>query len=350
MIMNRPMLSFDSVRYWLLMLPLLLFPACEKVLIRADKDTNPVSVFDEIWKFADTHYSFFEYKGIDWNQVYNHYRPQVSNDMGEVALFDLCARMLNELRDGHVNLISSFDRSRYSDFYLESPENFSYALLERQYFKDRHRQIGPLQFVMIDNIAYVYYHSFASTISQGNMDLLIANLKDRDGLIIDVRNNGGGSTQNAKMFASRFTDEKRLLGYNHIKTGPGHEDFRQEGVYIEPHDGSRYNGPVVVLTNRKSYSATTYFAQYMRTLPNVTLIGDTTGGGGGMPAFRDLPNGWLVRVSCSRFYAPDGFNIESGIPPDISVNLRPQSISDGYDDILERAMAYIRNKHRNDIW
>lgn len=331
------------------MLSLLLFPACEKALMTADKETDPVSMFDEVWKFADTHYSFFAYKDIDWNEVYDRYRPLVDDDMGEVPLFDLCADMLNELRDGHVNLISSFDRSRYSEFYLNSPENFSYALLERHYFRDGHRQIGPLQFLVIDNIVYVYYHSFASSISEGNMDLLMANLQDKDGLIIDVRNNGGGSTENARKFASRFTDERRLLGFNYIKTGPGHEDFRQEEVHIEPHKGSRYNGPVVLLTNRKSYSATTYFAQYMRSLPDVTLIGDTTGGGGGMPAFRDLPNGWLLRVSSSRFYGPDGFNIESGIPPDINVNMAPQALSDGYDDILERALAYIRNKNRNDL-
>lgn len=327
-----------------LLLAVLIWPmqACETVFMAPDLDTDPVSVFDEIWHFAHTHYSFFEYKQIDWNEVYTRYRPQVQPDMDAVALFDVCAAMLNELRDGHVNLVSSFDRSRYSGFFMNSPENFSYSLLLRHYFQDRQRHIGPLQYMVFDNVAYVYYSSFANPISKGNMDLLISSIQDKDGLILDVRNNGGGSTENARMFTERFTNEKVWVGTNYIKTGPGYEDFRPEEVFIKPHEGQRFTGDVVLLTNRKSYSATTYFTQFMSVLPNVTLVGDTTGGGGGMPAFRDLPNGWLVRVSSSRFFSPQGFNIESGIPPDVLVYLDPQAAQRGRDDILEAALDMLR--------
>jgi C-terminal processing protease CtpA/Prc len=81
----------------------------------------------------------------------------------------------------------------------------------------------------------------------------------------------------------------------------------------------------------------------MNALPNVTFIGDTTGGGGGMPAFWDLPNGWLLRVSSSKFYSPSRVNIESGIPPHIQVNMSVESMVEGRDDILERALEYLRN-------
>ncbi|HHN48591.1 MAG TPA: hypothetical protein ENN08_06655 [Bacteroidales bacterium] len=177
------------------------------------------------------------------------------------------------------------------------------------------------------------------------MDLIIANLSGKRGIIIDVRNNGGDNPDNARKMASRFTNEKRLAGTNKIISGPVHEDFRIEDVYIEPYDGKRFDGKVVVLTNRKSYSATTYFAQYMRVLNNVPFVGDTTGGGGGLPAFRDLANGWLLRVSSTRFYDPYGMNIESGIPPHIQLNINEtEAFATGKDPIIEKAIELIREE------
>lgn len=317
--------------------------SCEKVLIKPDASDDPVSVFEEVWSFTEKHYSFFEYKNVDWHSIYNHYKPYVRDEMSPVELFDLCADMLYELKDGHVNLTSSFDRSRYWEWYLDSPDNFSYSLIERNYFRGNQRYVGPFRLLDMGDVTYIYYSSFANPITDNSLNILISNLKNKKGLIIDVRNNGGGSTVNAKKITSRFTGEKRLVGYNHVKTGPGYNDFRRHPVYIEPYDGERFTGDVIVLTNRRSYSATTYFTQYMNALPNVTFVGDTTGGGGGMPAFHDLPNGWLLRVSSSRFYSPDGINIESGIPPHISVDMSAESMAEGKDDILEKAIEILRS-------
>ncbi len=316
--------------------------SCEKIFMEPDAKSDPESIFEEIWTFADRHYSFFEYKDVDWDEVYLRYRPEVHQDMGDIELFDLCADMLYELKDGHVNLLSSFDRSRNWEWYLNSPENFYYSIIERHYFDGRQRYIGPLQYLNIGDIVYVYYGSFANTISKSDLDILISNLKGKKGLIFDVRNNGGGDPENARKLAGRFTNSTSYAGDNWIKTGPGHDDFRTQRVNIEPYDGERYTGKVVLLTNRKSYSATTYFAQYMRALNNVTLVGDTTGGGGGLPAFRDLPNGWLLRVSSSRFYAHDGLNIESGIPPDIQIDINEEeAFAHGVDSIIEKAIEVI---------
>ena len=323
-----------------------LFPSCEKLFMEEEAGDDPVTVFDEIWTFADRHYSFFEEKGVDWDAIYEEYHTKVRPDMGQVELFDLCAAMLYELRDGHVNLLSSFDRSRYWEWFLESPENFYYSIVQRHYMKDRQRYIGPLQFVRLEeDIYYVYYSSFANAISESNLNMLINTLNSaggRPGLIFDVRNNGGGSPDNARDIAARFTGEQRFAGTNYIKNGPGHEDFIAEEVYINPHEGPRFDGDVVVLTNRRSYSATTYFAQYMKILPNVTLVGDTTGGGGGIPAFRDLPNGWMLRLSSSRFLDPDGNSIESGVKPHVSLDLSPESLREGRDDIIEKAIEILR--------
>ncbi len=329
----------------------MVFVSCEKVFMDEDASADPESIFEEVWTFTDRHYSFFEEKGIDWDSLYAYFRPMVHPDMNPVELFDLCADMLYELRDGHVNLLSSFDRSRNWEWFLNSPENFYYSVIEREYLQGRQRYFGPLTVATIgpqNNILYVYYGSFGNLIGDGNLDNVVGILNNMDnaaGLIFDVRNNGGGSPGNGRKIVSRFTDERVFAGTNFIKTGPGHNDFRPEEVFIEPHDGMRYTGNVIVLTNRKSYSATTYFAQYMKVLDNVTLVGDTTGGGGGIPAFLDVSNGWLLRVSSSRFYSPEGQSIEPGVPPDVyaEISITGDSLYLRRDDIIEKGMELLLN-------
>ena len=68
-------------------LPLLV--ACEKIFMDDDPGKDPVTVFEEIWTFTDRHYSFFEEKDIDWDAIYDQFRPQVSPEMSPVELFDL---------------------------------------------------------------------------------------------------------------------------------------------------------------------------------------------------------------------------------------------------------------------
>ena len=74
---------------------------------------DPYGNFDALWTIMDEHYSFFEEKGVDWNEVGRRYRAKLTKDMTSQELFELCGDMLKELRDGHTNLIASHDVSRY---------------------------------------------------------------------------------------------------------------------------------------------------------------------------------------------------------------------------------------------
>ena len=85
-----------------------LFTSCEKAIMPSSASADPAAVFDNLWQTIDRGYSFFEYKNIDWNAVYQTYRPQVTNDMTDRELFAVCADMLRILKDGHVNLRAGF--------------------------------------------------------------------------------------------------------------------------------------------------------------------------------------------------------------------------------------------------
>ena len=82
--------------------------SCERAFMEADEPANPVNVFDYLWNKVDQQYAFFDVKGVDWDSVYEVYRPKVSDgDMHIDSLFQVCAAMLNTLQDGHTNLIST---------------------------------------------------------------------------------------------------------------------------------------------------------------------------------------------------------------------------------------------------
>jgi C-terminal processing protease CtpA/Prc len=162
------------------------------------------------------------------------------------------------------------------------------------------------------------------------------------GLIIDIRNNGGGSLGYADRLASRFVSERMLAGYIYHKVGAGHDDFSARyPVYIEPSAGVHWDGRVCILTNRHSYSASNDFVSKMCQLPLVTIIGDRTGGGGGLPVNAELPNGWTVRYSSSPLLNALGEHIESGIDPDIWSSMLSADVSQNLDTIIECAIALL---------
>ena len=165
-----------------------------------------------------------------------------------------------------------------------------------------------------------------------------------DGLIIDVRDNGGGQLSTVQQLASRFTTEDFTSGYIRHKTGPGHNDFSDfYPITQETAESNRihFAKPVAILTNRKCYSATNDFVSVMSNLPQVCIIGDCTGGGSGLPFSSELPNGWVIRFSASPIYNTQKKHTEFGIEPDIHVELTQEDISNGFDTIIERAKKWI---------
>ena len=317
----------------------MLMVACVDTEERPD---TPTGNFEALWHIIDEHYCFFDYKqhvyGLDWQEVYNKYKVRVNDNMSETQLFEVLCDMLGELRDGHVNLISSMDYGRYWAWHEAYPQNYS-DTLERRYLGTDYRIAGGMSYrILDDNIGYIRYESFTNGVGEGNMDDCFSNLALCRGLIIDVRNNGGGELTTAERLAARFVQEKTLVSYMQHKTGTGHSDFSQlEARYLEPSSNLRWHKGVCVLTNRSVFSAANDFAVMMHALPNVKLVGDHTGGGSGMPMSSSLPNGWSVRYSACPIYDKNKQQTEFGIDPDVSVSLTDDATAAGIDLIIEKA-------------
>ncbi len=324
---------------------MILLMSCEQAFLKPTPDTTPKAVFNQIWSFTNDKYAFFEYKNIDWDRAHKAYSAKVNDNMNEEELFKVCYDMLYELKDEHTNLITKFNISHNPEVFLDYPENYFSDILTRNYFNGRQQRIDQtFSLFDFDDVIYIRYSSFEDNINDYALDYIIDKTKDKKGLIIDVRNNGGGSIGNIDKLCERFLKEKTSMGIERHKSGKGKNDFKEEKISVEASTSTKKytDKPIVILTSRGCYSATNRFAAYMKGLPNVTLIGDLTGGGGGLPTATELSNGWVLRVSGSQFIDRRGDNIENGVKPDVKIDLLKSDIDKGKDTILEKGLAFIR--------
>ena len=305
-------------------------------------DNNPRGNFEALWRIIDEHYCFFDYKqqeyGLDWHAVYNKYARQFDNQMTEEQTFEVLTNMLGELKDGHVNLYAPFDVGRDWSWKEDYPTHFSESVLKLYLGKDYKIAAGMKYRILNDNVAYLRCATFVNDFGAGNLDRILLYFAPCNGLIIDLRENGGGMVTSAEALAARFTNEEVLVGYMQHKTGPGHNDFspRRQQI-LKPSKGLRWQKRVVVLTNRGVYSAANEFVKYMKCLPQVTIVGDRTGGGAGLPFSSELPNGWIVRFSACPMYDRDGKDTEFGIAPTHQVGMKSADLARGRDTLIEYA-------------
>lgn len=318
--------------------------ACHEI---EEYDNNPRGNFEQLWSILDEHYCFFEQKGVDWDEVHAKYAPRVSNKMTREELFRVCADMLDELRDGHTNLSAPFETSYYKKWWSDYPQNYDARLVEQYYFNFNYRTLGGITYGMLpQNVGYMHYSSFSYPVGDSAMDAVLAYCASADGLIIDVRDNGGGSLTNVEGIVSRFISKRTLAGSICHKTGPGRDQFSEPyKYYYNPAPAGRvmWAKPVVVLCNRSTFSAANNFVSVMKSLPNVTVAGATTGGGSGIPFNSELNNGWGIRFSASPVRDPEGNLTEFGVEPTegCAVDLDPVEALAGHDTMLDFAITHL---------
>jgi C-terminal processing protease CtpA/Prc len=292
----------------------------------------------------DEHYCFFNYKNIDWNEIHTRYSERISESMDNDALFTVLGEMLAEVQDGHVNLVANHNVARYWKWFEDYPDNFD-SKIQKNYIGTDYGIAGGLKYkILDDNIGYIYYGSFSDGIGEANINQVLDRMAVCEGIILDIRDNGGGLLTNSDKLASHFFNQKTLVGYITHKTGKGHDDFSKPyEIYVEPSDGVKFQKKVVLLTNRSCYSAANDFVNSMRYAPNVVIAGDRTGGGSGLPFSSELPNGWSIRFSASPILDAEKNHTEFGLDPDVDVDMTDEDIAKGTDTIIERARVIIKS-------
>lgn len=328
---------------------LLLCVGCSRAITNAPPESTPERNFEYLWQEYERLYPSFELKGVDWDSVYAVYRPQITPQTTDKELFLAMSRMLATLQDGHVSLNTPMEYYSYTAWWDQYPSNYDRGILRTHYLGgDMNGTNSPITYRLLDEqIGYVYIDNFVGTNWGGRIEIALKRMEPIKGLIVDVRNNGGGNERNAGDIAGRFTRQKRLYQHIQWRNGPNRNDLASLQAYLEPKGNVKFTKPTVVLTNRRVFSSAEAFVLMMRTLPHVTVVGDATGGGSsGFSVLRELPNGWIFRVPAALSSAP---NFEphyegNGLAPDVWVSTPDDLLASGTDRIFETAVDILRKK------
>jgi tricorn protease len=154
---------------------------------------------------------------------------------------------------------------------------------------------------------------------------------DKEAIVLDVRYNGGGFTHD------------QVLNYLGSRE---HTIFKQrdggQGMVMRSHD-RKWNKPLVLLINNRSYSDAEIFPNAFRTLGLGKLVGEPTGGFViGTSAVR-LIDGSMFRIPRVGVYTMKGVNMEKeGVQPDVLVEPHPDQLAKGIDAQLDKAVEVLR--------
>ena len=199
------------------------------------------------------------------------------------------------------------------------------------------------------NIGYLRLDTFGFIDDLERVDEALNELDDTDGLMIDLRDNGGGFPSVSEGFFGRLIDDEQGAFRMVDVDGQLHRELP-----MKPR-GDAYDGDVVVLVNNRTYSASNFFTHRIVYHDRGVLVGESTGGGAASPSRGAmlLPGVWF-QVSTHVVRAPDGQHAESGLAPDIRVDVDEEVTSEGDessrvlgvtgDPVKDRAIDYLEGR------
>jgi C-terminal processing protease CtpA/Prc len=329
-----------------------LFTSCQKMVLGEDEMNTPKNNFDIFWEDFDRHYGLFTVRGWDWDSIRTEYEGQVTSETTEEELFSIFSDMIEYLDDTHtfvywpgrkIHVSGASNRDQVkAEFSLDLiTENFidvrdSSSMEEYLYGGFRGRDIG-------------YFHLSGIDMEDPALtDQILRDIGHHQAIIIDMRNNSGGEDNIGAEIAGRFIQEEKLLYTVQERNGPQHTDFAGKTEYFSRRVGAEnFNKPLVVLTDQVTISAGEVMLLYLKSIAQVTQIGDVTSGDfsdTGMRRF--LPNGMQYRYSIMKFLLPDGTSLDGvGHVPDIYARNSVDDIAAGNDVVLERAFTFLLEEY-----
>jgi carboxyl-terminal processing protease len=207
------------------------------------------------------------------------------------------------------------------------------------------------QFRMLaDEIAYIALDHFESDAGVKAFEAALPDIMKAKALVIDVRRNGGGSTNYGLAVLSYLSKEPiygsisyrrgessldRARGTNRVAWTPLPDNGQP---YRKPRD-QIFTGPVAMLIGPRTFSAAEDFVVAYQSMKRGITLGEPTGGSTGQPLSFGLPGGGSARICVKRDVYPDGTEfVGKGISPTIQVSLSVDDLRAGRDPVLERAV------------
>ena len=201
---------------------------------------------------------------------------------------------------------------------------------DHEYTMPRRKVENPtVEYKMLsDNIGYIQVSSFYEVTAQQFIQAVgELNVQGMEGLVIDLRDNGGGLLDIAVEMLDFMLPEGKIV-YTEDKDGNIMDSYNST-------DEQKFTKPLAVLVNGYSASASEIFAGAIKDYGIGTLVGTTTYGKGIVQRMFPLDDGSAVKVTIAKYFTPNGNDIHKvGIEPDVEIKLDAQEYkdSDGEND------------------
>jgi C-terminal processing protease CtpA/Prc len=199
-----------------------------------------------------------------------------------------------------------------------------------------------------EDVTYISLNSFSSKDIISQFDAVFDRIRKSKALIVDVRNNGGGSSNigyaiigsliNRPLKGSRWKTRQYMPAYR--AWGEEERWYNGKPSAINPRTKTPFLGPIAVLIGPSTVSAAEDFVVALHAGGRAILVGEKTAGTTGQPLFIKLPGEGKARICAKRDSYPDGREfVGIGVIPDVEIHPTQTSIASGRDPVLEKALA-----------
>lgn len=331
------------------------------------KANDPMFNFEVLWDIFQTHYAYFDLRGINPEKMFAAYMPRVNVNTTEAELFFILDEMLSSFNDGHIGIeandkIMEEASKLYKVKYLKSSKKDSLPKLKKHrvaeaiaakyipkgtsikngnlrwgiidnnigYFQ-LNQMMGLANYNISDTLSYREYwtayfdklemteNSTANELEGLNtsLDRIMKEFANTKAIIIDLRFNGGGTDEIGMDVLKRFNGKEQLVFTKKARHGLG---FTPTVKVSQPAIKNPYNKPVYLLISGESASATEIMVLSSLSMPNITKIGSATEGVFSDILDKRLPNGWEIGLSNEVYLDMNNNNFEGkGIKADIHI-------------------------------
>ncbi len=311
------------------------------------------ATYDAIWADFDAHYGLFGVKpDVDWDALGESCRALLpADDANGAALFDALKCLLGPLEDNHVRVLRpGVDDGMWTPGRLEDLEVTDFSEeASASWVPDL--TDGPLvrwgwldsDLTGASDLGYLHVRTVNPNATVDAVDAAMEQLSSADGLIVDLRENGGGFAVVLEPVASHFSDEGYVYSRTRRREGEGRTDYGEWIDYRVDAGEAPFTRPFVVLTHASTVSGAELLTLALRERPQVTHVGSTTSGAMAAAVWRDAPNGWAYAVSVEDARSADLTSYEGiGVVPDIEAQSTLEETQAGVDRAIEAAVEVLR--------
>jgi len=363
----------------------------------AERAEAQKAVLHQAWRLVNKRFYDPEFGGADWSTAYQRYRDRAAAAPDVEALYEVINEMLDELDDGHTGAMTPMEAwedlveerafvglnlERLEDAWvvtelrpgssaeesevkpgwiaiardgeslpeerldLESTPGDSYTWTFRD-GDNRAREVSlearllpdwmpPQEWHAKEGWVYLRFDEFESSYHRWLRDKL-GQHRDAPGIVIDLRQNGGGAVSSLEYVINDFFPQR--VAYGAFVSRKGKVDNEKSAW----RDGVGYDGPVVALIGASSASSAEILAHVFQHYERATLIGRPTAGVVVASRYFRLRDGGELQLGMHDFKALDGSRLEgNGVEPDVLVERKLEDLREGYDADLAAAVKWLR--------